>query len=561
MKVIPFIKYSHLFNKELPLNTAIEIMCNYGILNTVNLFSRIDLTLGHDYDAVLKAQIPLLTRKLACSDVVEKIKAYLNKPTSTNDFKQYVVFHPNQILNAVKLCLQHCRVIERVVDNQPFEELVKALLIVNDHLVPVDMEKKLAKKEIELIKYIVMNALFHRLENEKNLIGRWQEMIFKSYKQISPSDPDYLDADGIFKASFGFTPREFFAFCFGLYSFWITRLERQIDKGVIALDSNRLLIDFDVDTDKYKRIMDDLSAPIKWYTAQLTNPEFDPFDFLPLRKKPILSYKTQLFCLSKKLLFEKMTSGIYHMFFSCFKDDQSKKHFFRFMGKVYQNYITNILDKIFNKPGIAVRFFGSIKYRVGKQGLESCDGIIDYGDKLVLLEIKTKLFTHEFLAYGIEEEFKSTLKEIIYDGAYQIDRTIRHYKKNLFSIDGIDHKRIKKYYPIIMALQPIPIDPYIYKYIKQGLKKQKLLEFNDIEPLEVISTYGLENIVAMIDDGTSITDLIDDKHKNIGDIMSNIDTYMATKYPHASVVPSYIDDAYKDAVKQINEFWKPRNAE
>lgn len=557
MKVISFIKYSHLFNKEEPLKIAIEIMCNYGILNTINLFSRIDMTLVHDYDDILNAQIPLLTRKLACSDIVEKVKDFLNKQPSTNNLKQYVIFHPNQILNAVKLCLQYCRTVEKVVTDRSLEELVKALLIINEHLTPANMEKELAKKGIELIKYVVMNALFNRTENEKNLIGRWQEIIFKSYKQIAVDDRDYLDADEIFKASYGFTPREFFACCFGLYSFWLTRSENQIDEGMIALNSNKLLIDFDVDADKYKRIMNDLSSPIEWYADQLINPEFDPFYFLPLRKKPILRYNDKLFCLSIKLLLEKMTSGIYHMFFNCFNDDQSKKHFFSFMGKVYQNYITDILDRIFNRPGIALRFFKPIKYRVGRQEIESCDGFIDYGDKLVLLEIKTKLFTHEFLAYGNEDEFKSTLKEIIYDGSYQIDRTIKHFKQNLFTIDGIEQTQIKKYYPIIVTLQPIPMEKYLYKYLQNELKARKLFETEDVISLEIMSSYGLENSLAMVNTGKSIVDLIDEKHKNIDATMSSIENYIATVYPRTSV-PDYIDNAYKDAVKHIYNFWQPK---
>lgn len=561
MKMIPFIKYSHLFNKEEPLKVAIEIMCDYGVLNTINLFSRIDMTLGHGYDDILKAQIPLLTRKLACSDVVEKVKDFLKKQPSTNDLRQYVVFHPNQILNAVKLCLQYCRTVEKVVADQTFEELAKALLIINEYLTPANMEKELTKKGVELIKYVVMNALFHRTENEKNLIGRWQEIIFKSYKQIAADDPDYLNADEIFKASYGFTPREFFAYCFGLYSFWLTRSEKQINEGMIALNSDKLLRDFAVDPGKHQRIMNDLSAPIEWYAAHLTNQEFDPFDLLPLRKKPILRHNDNLFCLSKKLLLEKMTSGIYHMFFNCFKDDQGKKQFFRFMGKVNQNYITDILDRIFNRSGIASRFFKPVKYRVGRQEFESCDGFIDYGDKLVLLEIKTKLFTHEFLAYGNEEEFKSTLKEIIYDGSYQIDRTIKHFKQNLFAIDSIIQTRIKKYYPIIVTLQPIPMEKYLYKYLQNELKARKLLETEDIVSLEIMSSYGLENYLAMVNTGKSIVGLIDEKHKNIDAKMSSIETYIPTVYPRTSIVPDYIDDAYKDAMNHLYSFWRPKGTE
>jgi len=558
MKMIPFIKYSHLFNKEEPLKVAIEIMCNYGILNTINLFSRIDLMLGRDYDDILKAQIPLLTRKLTCSAIVEKVKNYLNKQPSINNMKQYVVFHPNQILNAMKLCLQYCRTVEKSVTDQSFKELVKALLIINEYLTPTNMEKELAKKDIELIKYVVMNVLFHRTENEKNLIGRWQEIIFKSYKQIATDDPDYLDAYGIFKTSYGFTPREFFAYCFGLYSFWLTRSEKQIDEGIIALNSKNLLIDFDIDANKHNRIIDNLSAPTEWYATQLTNPEFDPFDLLPLRKKPILRHNNDLFCLSKKLLLEKMTSGIYYMFFNCFKDDQDKKRFFGFMGKVYQNYITDILDRIFNGPGIALRFFKPIKYRVGRQVFESCDGLIDYGDKLVLLEIKTKLFTHEFLAYGNEDEFKTTLKEIIYDGSYQIDRTIKHFKQNLFTIDGVEQTRIKKYYPIIVTLQSIPMEKYLYKYLQNELKIRKLFETEDIISLEIMSSYGLENSLAMVNTGKSIVDLIDEKHKNIDTKMSSIENYLAILYPRTSIVPDYIDDAYKNAMNHLHSFWQPK---
>jgi hypothetical protein len=233
-----YIGYAKLYNKTLSIQAAIDKLRKYGLFDVINVLSRVDLTLGYGYEDIQSVQIPLLTKKFACKEIAARIREFLTRNHNLKQSVPVVLFHPLQIINAIKLCLKYCQNKQTTFNGiTPWKSLVEALLIINDHLTPKSFKRLMQKDFEEATQYITMNALSNRIEPEKNLIGRWMELGFEAYRLVNQSDADYLDITTEFAKKYGINYREYFACCFGFYALWrvLRENKEEVDKGMISI--------------------------------------------------------------------------------------------------------------------------------------------------------------------------------------------------------------------------------------------------------------------------------------------------------------------------------------
>lgn len=475
-----YITYSDIFGKRLPIEAASERIAKYNLWDILNILSRIDLTLGFAYNRTLQAQIDL-SKRLYCLNASKQIYEFLKQHPYKGSPR--VLFHEQQILNAIKLSIQNCSINTKISEEPNWEPLCEALLIISDHLIPpalaIEDGTNVRQENKGRERYILMNGVFHEREDELSQIVRWYELAFESFKSTNINDPDYLDLENTFRNKIGLSPKEFFAIGLLLYAGWMMLKQEDIDKGKVSLDLQGILKNFSINKNTLNLALQELSAPLDWFCSELGNNDFQPFEFLPFQNKPLLKKDNQMFCLSKGFLTDKITSGLYHTLLNSFSEEENRKKFLRFFGKIYEKYLTNIFEKKYNPSPLAHRFFSETKYKKRKQEEKSADGIIDYGDSLVVMEFKASLLSHDILdilTKGDRDQFTKKFEDIIFGGAEQLHKVITKLKSEVLTFPGIDRSRIKRYFPLIITLQPFPMETLLYKYIWEGFSQRDLLQ-------------------------------------------------------------------------------------
>lgn len=559
MKYVVYARYSNLYGEKLSLQEAYTRLSQYGLLDAIFVLSRIDLTLGYHYEDIIKAQVKLLTAKLGCSHIVDRIKHYLNCNPDIIQMGDFIVFHELQILNAMKLAFVHCTHKTKELSESPWQALVEALLIINDYLYPPELTDIEEIDEVddvkdEIMRYIIMNVLFHTSEPDIYRISKWRELLFETCNRIDRKHHSFIDFHKIFKERYGITIDEFFSCCFGLYAYWATLKQKEIDIGQVRLSSKKTLAKFNIDPKTYDRILGEISAPIEWFQKEFKNSDnLDPFYFLPFQQKPLMKYGDDLICLSKKFFIDKMTSGLYHMLLNSFEKEKERDQCLRFFGVLYEQCLSDIMNEKFNEGSVR-RFYQAVKYAKGQN--ETCDGIVDYGNKLLLTEFKATLLSLEFLVHGTKDEFLRKITDIVFDGVTQIARTIDDFIKKNVSIGNIDSAQICRFYPVIVTLQHIPIEPLLSRFIAKELERRDVLCKSNIEPIEIFDTYSLEAILTITDKGMTCLDIIEQKHSEIKWAENSISDFLNEKYPNDKKISARTLNRFAKIKNELKGFWK-----
>lgn len=528
----------------------------YRFSDAINVLSRIDLKLGYHQAGLFDRQVELLDN-MGYHDIINKYNLYIKAHPEVQQLGRQIFFHEHQIYNAVKLCLRHCTFRRTKIRKGAWRALVDVLLIINDHLTPHNIEK-LPRKQIEkmqILQYFIRNALFHKQDGPRHLISRWYELVFESYKLLSKDNPNYIDLETSFTTRYGMKPYDYLNICLALFTCWFGLEDRQINSGEVTLDSAGIKAKYKMNKRVFNKVLKEVSATIRWYRQKIPETKFNPYDFLPLQKKPVLRKKSSLHCLSKKFLVEKFTTAFYHMMIDCFSGSHVDD-FLTFFGEIYENYLKTIFDNEFNRSKVNRLFFGSLKYKKGRNSIESCDGIIDHSNSLLVMEFKAKLFAYDFLAKGKDKYFQNKFNEIIFRSARELNTTIDDFNNGILLIPGINNRRIKYFFPVIISLQPIPMIKILNNHIADELKKKGYLQQPNVAKIEIIDTYELEIMLAIRNHtGKSLVDLIKEKRINGFDDFS-ISDYIFQKYTNMDLSPKHIKDKFNQIVQQYLTFWQ-----
>lgn len=545
--------YSHLNNSNLDLKKVYSRLRKYSLQEAVNALSRIDFMLGYNQSSLPDVQTKLLLNKFGCATIMKQYIDYLRKNVPQHRFS-YVIFHERQIYNAMKFCLRYCAQKDTQKTKPSWRALVEALLITNDHIEELSTNHVAKKK---LIRHMIRNALFSRYDAPTNVISRWYSLIFDSYNYVNRADPHFIDFKQVFSNRYKVKPEQFISFCIALFTLWFQLKEANIDKGQVCLEAKELKRVGKFKYNLFNKCLSISSATPSWFRAEIKRiGRFSSYNFLPLRRKPILDINGNLHCVSKKFFVEKFTSGIYHMMIDSFKHSKDVDKFFITFGQVYEKYLTRILNREFNKSKIAKRFYKAKSYNK-KKTIESCDGIIDYCDWLLVLEFKAKLFSHEYLATGHEKSFKKKFEEIVFRSARQLNATINDFQKGILVFRNIKKTRIRKFFPVIVSLQSIPMFKALRDYIDKELARRKYLQESNVSSLEIIDTFELELMLALIQSQNgrmSLIELIQDKQATF--YYSSMSEYLFDKYPRTKMSPDHITKKFESIKKKYSNFWK-----
>lgn len=371
----------------------------------------------------------------------------------------------------------------------------------------------------------------------------------------------YIDFRAMLRATTGLEPHAFWSAIFALAAHWVALSAEIVSDATMVINKNTYFSKeytfTDEEVERFFAIcatnVDDMKAEVeRHYTAT----SLRPFHFLPFANRPLVAFGDRLYTVSVALLMQKLITGLHYLFLDQRHSSAQRQRYLTYMGEVFEDYAHRILERMF--PHGARRYLRLNTLRPCIDG-KLCDGLIAYEEAVLLVESKASLFTLEARAGENIASIRGRLEDIYKDGAAQIQATIDLLRQGFHDDQGIIPNQIKRYYPIIVTLEKLPMHPILYGDIRRTLVSQGLLQDGGVQPLQSINIEELEHLKTVLAGGASLKQLIDDKLSRAAEADDSWANYLYRRRDNLKTQPDdYQEDSWMRLSESASRFFEDR---
>lgn len=441
------------------------------------------------------------------------------------------LFHELQVITLAKVALLELEVGERG-GLEHFEPLAEALLMINNLQGGVlgnnpAADPSTAEGMRIWHQHFIANGLFHHGDTDAHTFPRAYDLYLTDKPHLR-DDPSYVNLPSLIRDLTGLEPDTLWFVLFAFMAHWRTIEPEAIASGTWAMDRTQYFSSLNFskqDVNAFFGLACLNATEMQREVRSLYSVEsLRPFHVLPFARSPLIQIDDHVFCVSVRLLKQKLTGGLHHLFLDQEHfSTEERKRYLDFMGAVFEDYVARLLDRVY--PASAHRWIGPKELAASVHG-RSCDFAILYGDALVLVEAKATRFT---LAARTEEswsEYERQFNDIFLDGASQIDNTIREIEGGRLLHLGIDPAIVRAYYPLVVTLEDLPMTRPIYQKVLRDLAQASLLNQEKVRPLQAIDVGELEFLEIGLHAGRSIRDILQQKLTSEDDQAQSMGNYL-----------------------------------
>lgn len=485
-----YISYSMLFPKVRPsfryLKTQLE---KFDLNETVLILSKLSLLMSEKRYGANPSFQRYLYKYLLNDYHRDRVLSFLKK-----EGEVFFLFHRHQLLFLLKSAFLYCGELPGINFQIPsvIKRFGKCCLLTNDFLDLLGAsEEELNACEIETTKEILWKELLpsYELNVPSGLmfdIGRIR-FIFKKILPKLRDAQTYIDIDSIFKKCSGFSLDDFMFLIFAVLAlFRIRRNEIMDNPHAIFIDEGNFTKQSKISPKKIIQLLDLISLPIEQYKKEISSSkDIDlNYGFLPFKKYPLARISEgKYICLDFSYILDKISNGIFWLINdSLHKSERDKFH--TFWGNIFESYLLYYLEKTeLLKKGI---FIPKPLYDNSKD--EVADGILNFGEDLILLEYKFTILTQEAKYSSVKNDLTDEIKfkfeknkKREWKGYGQLANNIN----KLFSGDRrlscryINKEKVKRVYPVLITYEHIFNAPFTNHFFNKYF--ENLIDFASID--------------------------------------------------------------------------------
>lgn|GEM_PF-4887860 len=392
-----------------------------------------------------------------------------------------------------------------------FETLGRLLLGVND-LINEEWQTAEAVEaslgpDPKLERSLIRSQLSVYHEDLAYIFARYYLLLFKipeSYR--SRNHPNRVPVRRLFHQATGVRALDYHLATFGAFSWF-----KPIDVTKIQENLNR----FSIDT---KSFFKNLASPkaarqaLSLIQASMTTHSHGfkkafkssvspAYPSVLVRQKPLcLLGRRRLVPLLVGLLQERIATGIYwavrdHIYPSggTPAQKQASQDFLTYFGSLFEQYVEARLTSIYGKPSGSLARWWTPRQYLKKSDQSNpptnCDVIIEQPSSLVLLETKAHIVNLKTKAEGSIGSFTRDLNQSVYVAAKQLDKAVSNLRAGKYKSVPQRHRLI---FPMVVTLDPIPMNPLTRLRINKYLADNNLLKQDGVQPLAILSAEELE---------------------------------------------------------------------
>ena len=145
--------------------------------------------------------------------------------------------------------------------------------------------------------------------------------------------------------------------------------------------------------------------------------------------------------------------------------------------------------------------------------MKACDGVVLYGDTVLLLEFKATLLPYGVRAEGNLDELRKKVAYIFGKAAEQFDDTIAAIEGGCLK-DMVRPETVSRYLPLVITLDMIPVEQFFYRTIEEAIADRKALSHDKAQALQVLAVSELELLEEYLSEGGSLAELLWERIRN-----------------------------------------------
>lgn len=509
--------YEEVFGKKPSWSDLLDRLKQYNLAQVLGVLGRISgvLAILDREHAQAQARICVGLFGQRSREILRSVRDWVKKERTENALPaEPALFHELQLINFAKVAFLH-------LDPGPFdkpvplEPLGEALLMLSNLLDAVsnepgsDISTREGRKRWH--QHFLANGLFHHGDTEIHTLPRFYD-IYLTDKPSLQGHPSYVDLPRRVRDVTGLGPDTLWAIVFALMAHWRNIDLDSIAQGAWVMDKTVYFKFYKFSSNEINRFLSLLATDIDTMKKEVVRTYSDdlmPFHVLPFARWPLVEMGNAVFCVSVKLLRQKLTNGFHHLFLDPRFSTSEREQYLQFIGAVFEDYVERLLGRVF--PPLSGRYLRSdvLKKAVGEG--KSPDAAILYGDAVVLLETKATRFTLGARTEGNWDEYERQFRDIFLDSAAQIDNTIQACEAGRLKHLGIDPRIIRAYFPVIVTLEDLPMNRVIYRKVREEIDGMGVLRNPKAKPLQAFDVGELEFLEIGLQTGRSLRDILDEK--------------------------------------------------
>lgn len=302
---------------------------------------------------------------------------------------------------------------------------------------------------------------------------------------------------------------------------------------------------------KLSKALNIITGDYEYYTEQLAKIKTsgEHFYLNPFWKRPILKNSRGVYCaLDIKFLEEKLTEGTYWTIFDFLLSKNANKSVLsRFggqWGNIFEDYVTDLVKSTYPLKPPRVLFENDGDKTGG------VDIIIVYPDTLFLIEVTTKKIRYD---HWIDSNYpkieKSLYRILIKDDkskgkVVKLQEAIRKLKSGVVPVGGYDISRIRNFVPIVLFEKSPPMHRRLWHIYDSFLQKNGITDRKFLDDLDFWDIEELEMILANVQKGKSMPEIISEKEK-AGFFKDSIKNFFVIHRKHFDK-HSVLDEAFEE---------------
>jgi hypothetical protein len=269
-------------------------------------------------------------------------------------------------------------------------------------------------------------------------------------------------------------------------------------------------------------VLDAISAEPVWYAQQLDEIEaryqLDPaaaaagWTTSPFESKPFVRLRDgRLLLWSPRSMTSWLTDGFYYRSLTHAAAQNDVSAFTTFNGWLVERYAREIVERALpaEKPAGSGRALRSVTYRGPDGNVDSPDIALDYGQDLILVEVRSGRLKLDTRITGDPHRVRRDLRLLIVEKAQQLSRRIDDYRADRFELDGIDRRHVRRIWPVVLSGATLLMAEQVYDWILAEVGDH--LRQPTVQPLTILDMSDWEQLCGLLEADWSAPALLERK--------------------------------------------------
>jgi len=510
----PYHLYSELFDRMPTWQEVEDILRPLDRVNTVMLLSRVNVHIRHILQEPTRENLAWLQGFVMRNFLDEDTFRRLQERFSTERLEDRLLFHPLQILNALRVALRVCGdAPNRRPDQNENDryQLGTACLMTSDLLsTEKETEQIMQGKDDERTKNLMVQMLspFEVINP-----ARPSHLLFRCYVQLRMLLKDDVvredisrtcrgfHFEGRFQEVAGISLDKWMALLWAAYSYFLGRSREDLvsQPELFIINRTFFIRISQVTQEEMDLFLGTVSCSFEELTnAVLADSLSDPrFDLVPFRAKPMFEVsKGNFACIDPAFLLEKMAAGVFWLI--CDKLPRDKRNdLFNAWGRLFEYYV----DWLFR--GMSERPTAFFSFPAWENGEESFDGVFLKESLLVPMEYKGGFLLREAKYAGTSDALLPKLERKVVAGcmqlAWKIGVLFNKNRSKRRQLRDIPTQHVRRVLPLLIvqdhALGGLLVNCWLNRRFKELVKLQPIAADVEVLPLNLVNIEDLETLV------------------------------------------------------------------